>query len=105
MPQRFIVLIMFLMAVVILLRSRHRIFAAAQAREEFHSTYPLTDAGQIDVDNVNGSVHLRSGEAEEVKVDAVKTGDADEIGQTEIQVDNKQNHLRIHTQIPNHSGS
>jgi phosphomannomutase len=42
--------------------------------EEFHQTYALTADGRIELDNINGDVHISSWDQNEVKVDAVKYG-------------------------------
>src|SRR6266568_4039027 len=40
--------------------------------EEFHQTYALTADGRVELDNINGPVHISSWDRNEVKVDAVK---------------------------------
>lgn len=50
----------------------------AVAREEFHQTYPLAANGRIDLDNINGSVHISVWDQNQVKVDAVKRAHDDE---------------------------
>lgn len=52
--------------------------ARAEAREEFHKTYPLSENGTVSLRNVNGGVHVASWDRNEVKVDAVKTADSQE---------------------------
>src|SRR5579862_8561096 len=44
----------------------------AAAREEFHQTYPLTANGRIELENINGAVHISVWDQNQVKVDAVK---------------------------------
>lgn len=46
--------------------------------EEFHQTYALTADGRIELDNINGSVHITSWDRNEVKVDAIKSADTKE---------------------------
>ena len=41
-------------------------------KEEFHQTYPLTANGRIDLDNINGAVHISVWDQNQVKVDAIK---------------------------------
>ena len=45
---------------------------------EFHQTYPLTAYGRIELDNINGDVHISSWDQNQVKVDAVKYADTKE---------------------------
>jgi Putative adhesin len=40
--------------------------------EEFHHTYPLAADGRIELENINGAVHITAWDRNEVKVDAVK---------------------------------
>jgi hypothetical protein len=40
--------------------------------EEFHQTYALTPDGRVELDNINGDVHISTWDRSEVKVDAVK---------------------------------
>ena len=55
-------------------------FAAAQGHasdhgrytEEFHQTYPLAAGGRVELDNINGAVHITAWNQNVVKVDAVK---------------------------------
>src|SRR5260370_14540708 len=46
--------------------------------EEFHQTYALTPDGRVELDNINGPVHISSWDRNEVKVDAVKYADTKE---------------------------
>src|SRR5271166_3340286 len=55
------------------------IFLAIQAHawpgkltEEFHHTYPLPADGRVELDNLNGNVHITAWDQNQVKVDAVK---------------------------------
>ena len=43
--------------------------------EEFHHTYPLSASGRIELQNINGAVHIAVWDQNEVKVDAVKRAD------------------------------
>jgi hypothetical protein len=45
------------------------------AREEFHQTYPLSAQGRVEVENINGAVHISAWDQNQVKVDAVKRAD------------------------------
>ena len=39
--------------------------------EEFHHTYAITADGRVELDNINGDLHISTWERNEVKVDAV----------------------------------
>jgi len=43
--------------------------------EEFHQTYSLTPDGRVELDNINGAVHISTWDKNEVKVDAIKYAD------------------------------
>ena len=56
--------------------------------EEFHQTYAITSDGRIELDNINGAVHISSWERNEVKVDAVKYADTKErLEEAKIEID------------------
>src|SRR5215813_10947055 len=42
------------------------------AVEEFHQTYPLDAKGRIELENINGAVHITAWDQNQVKVDAIK---------------------------------
>ncbi len=44
--------------------------------EEFHQTYALEADGSVELDNINGAVHISAWDQNEVKVDAVKYADS-----------------------------
>ena len=44
--------------------------------EEFHQTYSFTADGRVELENINGAVHISTWDRNEVKVDAVKYADA-----------------------------
>jgi DUF4097 and DUF4098 domain-containing protein YvlB len=71
--------------------------------EEFHHTYALTAEGRIELDNINGSVHISSWDRNEVKVDAVKYADTKErLDEAKIEIDSGKDHLSIQTKYPEH---
>src|SRR5579863_4553297 len=37
--------------------------------EELHRTYPLTQNGRVELDNINGAVHISTWDRNEVKLD------------------------------------
>jgi DUF4097 and DUF4098 domain-containing protein YvlB len=78
---------------------------ASQGRltEEFHHTYPLAAGGRIDLDNINGAVHITAWDQNEVKVDAVKSANTKErLDEAEIEVDAGNDYVSIRTRYHNH---
>ena len=70
--------------------------------EEFHQTYAITSDGRIELDNINGSVHISSWDRNEVKVDAVKYADTKErLDEAKIGKD----YLSIRTKYPDHNNN
>jgi hypothetical protein len=87
------------------------LFAAAQGHasesrrytEEFHQTYPLASGGRIELDNINGAVHITAGDQNVVKVDAVKyAGTKERLDDAKIVVEAGSDFLSIRTKYPNH---
>ena len=71
--------------------------------EEFHQTYALTPDGRVELDNINGAVHISTWDQNEVKVDAVKYADSKErLAEARIKVDSGKEYLSIHTEYPGH---
>lgn len=71
--------------------------------EEFHQTYALTPDGRIELNNINGSVHISSWDRSEVKVDAVKYAeDKEELDDARIEVDSGKDYLTIRTKYREH---
>ncbi len=71
--------------------------------EEFHKTYELTSDGRIELNNINGAVHISSWDRNEVKVDAVKYADTKErLDEARIEIDANKNSISIQTKYPNH---
>src|SRR2546430_14289205 len=76
-------------------------FAAEEAREEFHQTYPLNKQGRVQLENVNGNVHIATWDREEIKVDAIKHAKKQEhLDEVKIDVDTKADRIRIKTKYP-----
>src|SRR5579862_763814 len=66
--------------------------------EEFHQTYAITSDGRVELDNINGDVHISSWDRNEVKVDAVKYADTKEkLEEAKIEVDSGKDYLSIRT--------
>jgi len=71
--------------------------------EEFHQTYTITADGRVELDNINGDVHISSWDRNEVKVDAVKYADTKErLDEAKIEIDSRANSLSIRTKYPDH---
>lgn len=74
--------------------------------EEFHQTYAITAEGRIELDNINGDVHISSWERNEVKVDAVKYADTKErLDEAKIEVDSGKDYVSIRTKYPDHNNT
>jgi hypothetical protein len=71
--------------------------------EEFHQTYALTPDGRVELDNINGAVHISTWEKNEVKVDAIKYADAkDRLDDARIEIDSGKEYLSIRTKYRDH---
>jgi len=71
--------------------------------EEFHQTYALTSDGRIELDNINGDVHIATWDQNQIKVDAVKYADTKErLDEAKIEVENGKDYVSIRTKYPNH---
>ncbi|HWY59453.1 MAG TPA: DUF4097 family beta strand repeat-containing protein [Terriglobales bacterium] len=86
-------------------------FAAAQGQasenrqftEEFHQTYPLSAGGRIELDNINGAVHIAAWDQNEVKVDAVKyAGTKERLDEAKIDVEAGSDFVSIRTKYTDH---
>jgi len=69
--------------------------------EEFHQTYPLSADGRIDLENINGPVHISVWDQNEVKVDAVKSAWSKErLDEAHIDISSRPTSLSIRTEYP-----
>src|ERR1700757_3957600 len=74
-----------------------------QLNEELHKVYPLAAEGRIELDNVNGAVHISTWDRNEVKVDAVKSARTQErLSEARIEIRSDANSLSIRTEYPEH---
>jgi hypothetical protein len=72
--------------------------------EEFHHTYPLGAGGRVELDNINGAVHITAWDQNEVKVDAVKYANTKErMDEAEIEVENGSGYVSIRTKYRDHN--
>jgi DUF4097 and DUF4098 domain-containing protein YvlB len=72
--------------------------------EEFHQTYPLAAGGRIELDNINGPVHITGWDQSQVKVDAVKyAGSKERLDEAKIEVEAGSDFVSIRTKYPDHN--
>ncbi len=92
-----------LCALGILAISAHASDHRGALTEEFHQTYTISAEGRVELDNINGSVHISSWDRNEVKVDAVKYADTKErLDEAKIEVESGKDFLSIQTKYPEH---
>lgn len=90
-------------AVLVLALGAHASDHRGALTEEFHQTYAITPDGRVELENINGSVHISSWERNEVKVDAVKYADTKErLEEAKIEIDSGKDYLSIRTRYPDH---
>ncbi len=90
-------------ALLILALGAHASDQRGALTEEFHQTYALTADGRIELDNINGAVHISSWDQNQVKVDAVKYADTNErLDEAKIEIDSSKDSLSIRTKYPHH---
>jgi hypothetical protein len=95
------------------------LFATAEAlardyghyTEEFHQIYPLAAGGRVELDNINGDVHITGWDQNQVKVDAVKYANSKErLDAAKIVIETGSGYVSIRTRYPhddlfwNHGG-
>jgi DUF4097 and DUF4098 domain-containing protein YvlB len=92
-----------LCALLILAVAAHASDHRGALTEEFHQTYPITADGRVELDNINGPVHISSWDRNEVKVDAVKYADTKEqLDAANILVESGKEYVSIKTRYPDH---
>ena len=70
----------------------------ALVMEEFHQTYPLNVNGRVELQNINGAVHITAWDRNEVKVDAIKRAQNDEeLKDEQIRIDARADSISIET--------
>lgn len=93
-------------AMLILALGAHASDHRGALSEEFHQTYALTADGRVELDNINGAVHISSWDRNEVKVDAVKYADTKErLDEAKIEIESGADHLSIRTKYPHYDQS
>ncbi len=89
-------------ALLILALGAHATDRRGALTEEFHQTYAFTTDGRVELDNINGDVHISSWDRNEVKVDAVKYADTKErLDEAKIEIDARNDSISIRTKYPN----
>src|SRR5258706_3678167 len=90
-------------ALLVLALGAHASDHSGSVTEEFHQTYALAADGRVELDNINGAVHIASWDRNEVKVDAVKyAGTKDRLDEARIEVDSGKDYLSIRTKYRDH---
>jgi len=71
--------------------------------DEFHQVYPLSTEGRIDLENINGPVHITGWDRNEIKVDAIKRAWSKErLDEAKIEISSSPHSISIRTQYPSH---
>src|ERR1700691_6493545 len=74
--------------------------------EEFHQTYALSPDGRVELDNINGDVHISTWDQNDVKVDAVKSaGSKERLDEPRIEVNAAKDHVSIRTKYRDHDNT
>ena len=90
-------------ALFVLALSAHAADHRGEFTEELHQTYTLTQNGRVELDNINGAVHISTWDRNEVKVDAVKYADRKErLDAAHIDIDSGKDYLSIRTKYRDH---
>jgi DUF4097 and DUF4098 domain-containing protein YvlB len=93
-------------ALFLLALSAHASDHRGSLTEEFHQTYTISADGRVELDNINGSVHISTWDQNAVKVDAVKSADTKErMDEAKIEIDSGKDYVSIRTKYPNHDNS
>src|SRR5580704_12938658 len=71
--------------------------------EEFHKVFPLSAQGRVEIENINGPVHITGWDRPEVNVDAIKSAWSKErLAEATIEIDASGDRISIRTKYPNH---
>jgi hypothetical protein len=90
-------------ALLVLAIGAHASDHSGSLTEEFHQTYTITTDGRIELDNINGAVHISGWDRNEVKVDAIKYADSKErLDEAKIEVESGKDYVSIRTRYPDH---
>jgi len=90
-------------ALLVLALGAHASDHSGAFTEEFHQTYTISPNGRVELDNINGAVHISSWDRNEVKVDAVKYANSkDRLDEARIEIDSGKDYVSIRTKYPSH---
>jgi hypothetical protein len=90
-----------LCALFVLALGAHASDHSGSLTEELHKTYPLPADGRVELDNINGDVHISSWDRNEVRVDAVKyAGTKERLDEAHIEIDAGSGYVAIRTKYP-----
>ncbi|HXC43386.1 MAG TPA: DUF4097 family beta strand repeat-containing protein [Candidatus Dormibacteraeota bacterium] len=90
-------------ALFVLALSAHAADHRGEFTEELHQTYALTQNGRVELENINGAVHISTWDRNEVKLDAVKYADRKErLDEAHIDIDSGKDYLSIRTKYRDH---
>ncbi len=90
-------------ALLVLSLGAHASDHRAAFTEELHQTYALAPDGRIELDNINGAVHISSWDRNDVKLDAVKYADTKErLDEAKIEINATADLISIRTKYPEH---
>ncbi len=90
-------------AAILLISSAVASDQSGRSTEEFHKVYPLSAQGRVEIENINGPVHITAWDRDEVKVDAIKSARSQQrLDEARIEVRAEQNDLSIRTEYPDH---
>src|SRR6267378_6920169 len=90
-----------LSAVLVLALQAHASDWEGSVTEEFHKTYPLSAEGRVELENINGPVHITSWDRNEVKVDAIKRAwNKERLDEAKIAISSRPDSLSIRTEYP-----
>jgi DUF4097 and DUF4098 domain-containing protein YvlB len=91
-------------ALLVLALSAHASDHPGAVTEDFHQTYAITPDGRVELDNINGDVHISTWDQNEIKVDAVKyAGSKERLDDARIEVESGNDHLSIRTKYRDHN--
>lgn len=92
-----------LTALLLLFGMAHASDRRGSYTEEFHKVYPLSAQGRVEIENVNGPVHISGWDRAEVKVDAVKSAWTQErLSEARIEIQSADSRISIRTEYPGH---
>ena len=90
-------------ALLFLLATGHASDRRGTFTEEVHKVLPLSAQGRVEIENINGPVHITGWDRAEVKVDAIKSAWSKErLDEAKIEVDAGQDRISIRTEYPGH---